>query len=75
MSKALYTVDDLVDLVAFAKSRGVRIVPEWDMPGHSSISLAMPEVSAWMGNSSISRLPQLQFRLLALLSTEYNLLT
>ena len=36
VSKATYTPAELRELVAFAKSYGVRIMPEWDMPGHGS---------------------------------------
>lgn len=32
---AVYSMQDLEGLVAFAKDRGVRIVPEIDMPGHA----------------------------------------
>lgn len=31
-----YTQSDLINLVAYAKARGVRIVPELDMPAHAS---------------------------------------
>lgn len=31
-----YTADELKDLVAFCKERGVMVLPELDMPGHSS---------------------------------------
>jgi hypothetical protein len=33
VSKAVYTTAELRDVVAFAKGYGVRIQPEWDMPG------------------------------------------
>ncbi|RPD99971.1 hypothetical protein EGM88_01535 [Aureibaculum marinum] len=32
-----YTLDELNDLVEYAKNRGVTIIPEVDLPGHSSI--------------------------------------
>lgn len=42
-----YTQDEVRDLVAYAAARGVRIVPEIDMPGHTgAILLAYPEYSA-----------------------------
>lgn len=42
-----YTQDEVRDLVAYAAARGVRIVPEIDMPGHTgAILLAYPELSA-----------------------------
>merc|ERR1719359_2498797 len=31
---AVYSVSDMQDLVRYALQRGVRIVPEWDLPGH-----------------------------------------
>lgn len=40
-----YTQADIRDLVAYAAERGVRIVPEFDVPGHSrAIVAAYPEV-------------------------------
>ena len=42
-----YTQDEVRELVAYAAARGVRIVPEIDMPGHTgAILLAYPELSA-----------------------------
>jgi hexosaminidase len=38
--EALYTVEDLKDLVAFAAARHVEIIPEVEFPGHSSAALA-----------------------------------
>ena len=32
---AFYTQDEISDLVEFAKARGIRVIPEFDMPGHS----------------------------------------
>ena len=31
---AIYSVADLADVVAYAKARAVRVLPEWDVPGH-----------------------------------------
>jgi len=31
-----YTYDEIRDLIAYAKARGITIIPEIDMPGHSS---------------------------------------
>jgi N-acetyl-beta-hexosaminidase len=42
-----YTVDELKTLVAYASDRGVRVVPELDMPGHvTSWLVAHPEWGA-----------------------------
>lgn len=35
-----YTQNDIIEIVDFASSRGVRIVPEFDLPGHASALLA-----------------------------------
>ena len=39
-----YSSAELKEVVAFAKSYGVRIQPEWDMPGHGSWGFGMPEL-------------------------------
>ena len=41
---AVYTIDDLRDVVLFAKVRGIRVVPEFDVPGHGSWR-AMPQLN------------------------------
>jgi hexosaminidase len=39
-----YTQEQLREVVAYARARGIRVVPEFDMPGHSSsTALAYPE--------------------------------
>eukprot|EP00041_Stephanoeca_diplocostata_P026640 m.721300 g.721300 ORF g.721300 m.721300 type:complete len:409 (+) comp23013_c0_seq8:1774-3000(+) len=43
---AAYSAQDLAGIVAFAKTRGVRIQPEWDVPGHGSWGFGMPELVA-----------------------------
>jgi hexosaminidase len=45
VSKAKYALADLRDIVLFAKGRGVRIVPEWDVPGHGSWGFGKPELT------------------------------
>lgn len=42
-----YTQDDLREIVAFARTRGVTVVPEIDMPGHSQAAMvAYPALAA-----------------------------
>ena len=39
-----YTQEQLREVVAYARARGIRVIPEFDMPGHSSsTALAYPE--------------------------------
>ena len=42
--KASYSPEDLAGVVAFAKTRGVRIQPEWDVPGHGAWGMGMPDL-------------------------------
>ena len=42
--KAIYTVEDMKSVVAYARERGVRIQPEWDMPGHGAWGFGHPEL-------------------------------
>ena len=39
-SREAYTPDELAGLIAYAADRGIRVVPELDMPGHSTSWLA-----------------------------------
>ncbi len=49
---AAYTLDQLHDLEKFAAQRGVVIVPEFDVPGHSGAAVnAMPELLAVQGGA------------------------
>ncbi len=49
-----YTTAELRGLVDYAAARGVRIVPEIDMPGHARAALA---AYPWLGNDPGRRLP------------------
>lgn len=45
-----YTHEDIREMVAFARERGVRIVPEFDMPGHTtSLLVGYPELASAPG--------------------------
>ncbi len=42
-----YTQGQLREVVAYARARGIRVVPEFDIPGHSSsTALAYPEIGS-----------------------------
>lgn len=49
-----YTQDEIRNFIAYAHDRGVRIVPEFDMPGHSrSWFLGYPELASGPGPFSL----------------------
>ncbi len=51
-----YTQQELRDLVAYARDRGIRVVPEFDMPGHStSWFVGYPEHASAPGPYAIER--------------------
>jgi len=42
--RARYSTSDLKDIVSYGLARGVRVVPEWDMPGHGHWGLGEPDI-------------------------------
>src|SRR4029078_4572264 len=51
-----YTQEQAREIVAYAAERGIRVVPEFDMPGHSTAWLVgYPELARWPGPYEIER--------------------
>jgi hexosaminidase len=51
-----YTQDEVRDLIAYAHDRGIRVVPEFDMPGHSTAwFIGYPELASGPGPYQIER--------------------
>jgi len=51
-----YTQEEIRDLISYARDRGIRVLPEFDMPGHStSFFVGYPEIASGPGPYGLDR--------------------
>src|SRR3989441_1125000 len=51
-----YTQEEIRDVIAFARDRGIRVMPEFDMPGHTTaMFVGYPELASAPGPYTIER--------------------
>src|SRR5262249_54536200 len=51
-----YTQDEVRDVITYARDRGIRVIPEFEMPGHSTaMFVAHPELASAPGPYQIER--------------------